>query len=219
MAQCRLSRVDERRLRAVARRRICLVGSLAIVLLAAGCIGNPPPRLYLLTSEAGGESPLPPKRRLVIGVAPVTFRDYLDRPEIVTRTTANEVTAIENARWAEPISLNASRVIGENLGAFLGTDDVVLLPARPVSALRYEVGLDVTRFEVDSKSTVILAGRWSISKPGTGAELMSGHVIQSEKIDGPGTDRAVAAMSRALGAATREIAAGFDKLLAARAGR
>jgi uncharacterized lipoprotein YmbA len=200
----------------IARRRARLAGSLALLLLAAGCMGSPPPRLYLLTSEAGGAGPAPPKRHLSIGIAPVTIRDYLDRPEIVTRATANEVTPAENARWAEPLSLNATRVIGQNLGTLLGADDVVLLPARQVSGPRYEVGVEVTRLEIDSKSTVILAAQWRISEAGTGTPLTSGHVIQSETIDGAGTDRAVAAMSRTLAAASREIAAGFEKVLAER---
>jgi uncharacterized protein len=203
----------------ITRRRACLTRLLAVILLVAGCSSSPPPRLYLLTSEADGADPLPETRHLAIGIALVTVRDYLDRPEIVTRATANEVTATENARWAEPLSLNATRVLGENLRALLGTDDVVLLPARQVTSPRYEVGLEVTRLEIDSMSTVILAARWSISEPTTGKEVLSGQVVHSEQIDRSGTDRAVAAMSRTLAAASRQIADGFGKIVAHRRDR
>ncbi len=44
-------------------------------------------------------------------VAQPQVPDYLDRPQIVERTTANELKLVEADQWAERLSINVSRVV------------------------------------------------------------------------------------------------------------
>ena len=66
-----------------------LAGALLLVLAACG--GSPPTQFYTLSGMQ-----LPPgnpnTRGTVVGVGPVTLPEYLDRPQIVTRTSGNRVT-------------------------------------------------------------------------------------------------------------------------------
>lgn len=149
-------------------------------------------------------------RRMLVGVAPVTMPDYVDRPEIVMRNTNNEVTATAGSRWAESLSTNATSVMVENLGTLLGSDRVVPLPAR--SAVDYEVALDLRRFELDSDWNAVMVGRWAVIDMKTSKEIASGTLRQSEPV-GQHDDynELAAAMSRNLARASSAIAAGVTQ--------
>ena len=55
------------------------------------------------------------KSDLVVGVGPVQLPQYVNRPQIVTRTGRNELEVAPFARWGEPLEENYSRVLAENL--------------------------------------------------------------------------------------------------------
>ncbi len=91
---------------------------LAILLLCSGCIqlGNDsqPSRYYLLTPmDATVTDPV--ANPAILKLAPLKLPPYLDRPQIVTRSRANEIVIAEFDRWGEPLRDNLRRVIEENL--------------------------------------------------------------------------------------------------------
>jgi len=69
------------------------------VLVFVGCRSTPPPTaFYTLTAVTKAETTGPtqaPKGHLAIGIGPVQLPGYLDRPQIVTRTTPDKVTLSE----------------------------------------------------------------------------------------------------------------------------
>src|SRR3546814_11447622 len=87
----------------------------------------------------------------VIAVAPVTLPAYLDRPDIVTRSTDNRLELADFDDWAEPLDDNITRVLAENLGHLLRTDRVVVLPSAS-DAIDTEVRVDISRFEREPRS-------------------------------------------------------------------
>ncbi len=90
----------------------------ALLITLGGCAGTPNSRFYLLeplTGAPGPEGTVPLDRAISIGLGPVTLPEYLDRPQIVTRTDRNTVLLAEFDRWAEPLSGNVSRTLAENL--------------------------------------------------------------------------------------------------------
>src|SRR5690348_15866397 len=103
------------------------------MMLIAGC-SEPPPPLYVLSAASdhgagpavsGTSSKYVPVAAArgggsLIGVIPVTVPDYLDRPEIVTRSSSNESTVTYSWHWAERLSTNASGIVVENLSQMLG---------------------------------------------------------------------------------------------------
>ena len=65
---------------------------------------------------------------IVYGLGPIALPAYLDRNQVATRVSATEVAYAQWDRWAEPLRNNVSMVLLRNLGAELGTDDIVLYP-------------------------------------------------------------------------------------------
>src|SRR5215510_9952978 len=96
-------------------------------LLVGGCASQPS-RFYLLSALPSTETASPAtsgQQRPTIGVGPVTLPRYVDRPQIVTRTSPYEIKVAEFDRWAEALDSNFSRVLADNLSFLLPTARVV----------------------------------------------------------------------------------------------
>jgi hypothetical protein len=140
-----------------AARFLLAIGAVALV---AACVQlSPPTRYYALSS-------LPPTTQeakpLVVGVGPVAMADYLDRPQIVTRSTAMELQLHEFELWVEALETIFPRTLGENLSSLLGTDRVVLMPAPREVRLDYQIEVDVLRFDAMRPGEVMLDAGWRI---------------------------------------------------------
>lgn len=146
----------------------------------------------------------------LVGVA-VSIPEYLDRPDIVERTSANEVKPDYSAQWGENLATTATRALAGNLEQMAPAYDISMLPSSRRGSFDYLVNLNLTRFESDDHGVSTLAGRWSISD-GDGVELAAGRVQRSENAGGPGHDAMAAAMSRNLAAVSGKIAQALRKL-------
>ena len=181
-------------------------------LLAASCsFLQPQPdrsRFYVLTAASEPDASLPPMDRdFTLGVGPMKLPDYLDRAQMATRVGANEVRFSTIDRWAEPLDGNFSRVVKENLGTLLGTERIIALPSFVPIPVLYEVVLEIMRFESDDRGSVELVARWAIRNPNATAKLLySNQSRVVETASGKTTDDRVAAMSRAAGKLSEEIA-------------
>ncbi len=121
-----------------------------LLLLAAGCAGSKPSRFYMLSPVSGGpegRAPASECRDLAIGVGPVDFPEYLDRPQIVTRTGEDILKLAEHDRWAEPLDRNFTRVLAENLSVLLATDRVYIFPWSRSVQVTHRVSVHVSRFD------------------------------------------------------------------------
>ena len=65
------------------------------------------------------------QRASTIGVFPVAMPDYLDRPQVVTRVSENEIKLDEFNRWAEPLKENFYTVLVENLSTLLSNEKII----------------------------------------------------------------------------------------------
>src|SRR4051812_18801060 len=91
-----------------------LLAALLAVTLLAGCGTSPNATFYTLSAvEAPATAAAKTVSSVAIGV--VTVPDALDRPQIVTRTGANQVTINEFERWAGPLKSEIARTLAENL--------------------------------------------------------------------------------------------------------
>lgn len=196
-------------------------GKTVIVLLGiglftwGGCASSRKASFYTL-------SPLPApgdhtervqtEQETVVAVGPVTVPDYLNRPQIVTRTGPTGVHLDEFERWAGSFEQDVSRVLAENLSVLLSPDNVTVVRwIRETSSFSagYRVVVDVNRFDGDPGKSVLLAARWSVRGEQQGKILSAGESNITESVEGQGYDALVAAMSRALAALAREIAPGI----------
>ncbi|MEW6521567.1 MAG: PqiC family protein [Thermodesulfobacteriota bacterium] len=146
------------------RQRLALALVLIFAALLASCAARPETKLYLLsplapdtpTAEGAGQT-------MVIGLGPVTLPDYLDRPQIVFRVSANRLTAADTHRWAEPLSANVARVLAENLAAQLPGSRILHYPWAGSEAPDYQVRVEVLRFDAGPDEAVHLSASWSVN--------------------------------------------------------
>ena len=186
-------------------RRLLVVGALGLA--GAGCLGRSPAvRVYTLAPVA---APTPPPASAsagpVIGLGPVTLPGYLDRPQIVTRRSADELALGEFDRWGEPLDEAVPRIVGENLAALLGTERLAAFPWTRARGVTHQVTVEVLRFDGPLGGPVTLEARWRLLDP-TGRELLVRRSTVREPAGGGDHAALVAAMSRALGALSRELA-------------
>ena len=191
-----------------ARRRLAILAVLAAGLTLAGCAETPPTQFYTLSplEDAPGGTPPANLPELTVGVGPVTLPPYLDRPQLVTRAGGNRMVLADFDSWVEPLQGMFTRVLGENLALLLGTDDVLLLPQNRDFALDRQVEVDVTRFDVDNVGNAVLDAKWWVYGRDGDKLLRSGRSTVSEPAAVDDYTAAAAALSRALGAMSTEIA-------------
>jgi uncharacterized protein len=186
---------------------------LGVCLLAGGgCASSRMAKFYTLSPmNAPGEPSrtVQAEQGIAVAVGPVAIPDYLDRPQMVTRSGPNEHKLAEFERWAGSLEADVSRVLVENLSTLLSPDNVAVIrwggDAYPFPA-EYRVGVDVTRFEGTLGESVTLAAQWSVSREEDKKILSVRESIVKEPVEGQDYDALVEAMSRSLAALSREIA-------------
>jgi uncharacterized lipoprotein YmbA len=150
-------------------------------------------------------APVTSARPLAIGLGPVDFPDYLKRPQVVTRTSANELDFSPVDRWGEPLEVNFNRVLSENLSQLLGTSDIIDYPWSRRTDINYQVVINVQRFETDSNGQSQLRARWIIRDGTTGKDLYASQTVAavSSPMDNAQSARA---LSSDLGSLSRDVA-------------
>jgi uncharacterized lipoprotein YmbA len=176
--------------------------------LCTGCIGHSaPPRFYVLTDVPRSTVAAPsaePGRGPAVGVGPVALPGYLDRTQIVTRRGA-QMEVAEFDRWGEPLSEGVPRAIAAYLAAFLQTERIVVFPWPGARTIEHQVVIDVTRFDGVVGGDVLLEARWRVLGQDR-KELVLRYSAVREATGESGYLALVAAMSRSVGALSREIA-------------
>jgi uncharacterized lipoprotein YmbA len=198
-----------------ARGVAAVVAAAWLVVAAAGCLPRTAPsRFYVLAPTVTAASPAPPAgegRPVAIGLGPVRLPAYVDRPQIVTRRGPDEVDLAEFDRWAEPLADSVPRTVAMNLGALLPDDRIALFPWAGSRSVQYQVVIEIVRFDGALGESAFLDARWRVLGPDR-KDVREGHFAGSEPAAGPGYAAVVAAMSRALGALSRDIAAALRPL-------
>ena len=152
---------------------------------------------------------------VALGVGPVVVPKYLDRPQIVTRTSKNELHFAEFDQWGGRFEDNFTRALAENLSFLLSTDRVSVYPWKASTPVDYQITVELIHFEGYAAGRTDLAARWSvISGDGREVFLMTRSSFSelarrsaASPEGGQDYEAFVAAMSRALGNLSRDIAA------------
>jgi hypothetical protein len=179
------------------------------LLILTGCASTKPSKFFVLSSLSTSDKAqqvASSGNGVSIGVGPLKLPDHLNRPQIVTRTSQNELKITQFNRWAGSLREDFSLVLAENLSILLSTDRVVVIPWRRSIQIDYQVAVDVVRFDGALGENVLLKANWTIfGEGGKKAILMRASNIK-EETDGRGYDEYVAAQSRALAELSQEIA-------------
>jgi uncharacterized lipoprotein YmbA len=186
--------------------------AMLIVLAAPGCRSAATPvAFYTLsaTQDSADMHPdMPALREKVITIGPARFPNFLDRPQIVTRSGANQIQISDFHRWAGNLDQDFLSVLAENLSIRLSSPQVLVYSWKDQVTPDYRVSLEVHQFEGQMGKSVLLNVTWAIRGRETGAEplILRRSVIRKE-ISGSDYDALVAAHSQALGELGGEIAA------------
>ena len=198
--------------------RSALIGVSLSLLMSWGCASSPASRFYTLSSLSG---PVKAKAEQslsqgpTIGVGPIRFPDYLDRPGIVTRSSGNTIEIAEFDLWAGSLKDDFIRVLAEDLSILLETEKMVLYPYIGVVPIDFRIGMNLNRFEGAPGDRVVLGATWVVLQ---GPDKKEGIVQKSEitePVSGSDYQSLVAAQSRAVEKLGREIAKAIQALPAA----
>ena len=142
---------------------------LLLPLVLAACAGAPPPTLYVLESPAAPLAKAPAKaapdgaaQRLVVALGPVTVPDYLDRTDIVRRTTGNQLAFDTDERWAEPLRSGLQRLLTAALADRLGPGYWVTAGSGRAARVDIEVPVDIEAFEENAEGQAVLTATWEV---------------------------------------------------------
>lgn len=191
----------------------------SIILMVSGCSFLAPQpdisRFYVLSATASPQVTgiqRSATENLKIGVGPVTFPDYLERNQIVTRVSSNQLLISNTDYWAAPLRQSFTRVMEENLARELGTNQIISYPWYRTNRPDYAIAIDVYRFETEEPGTVRLFAQWSILNPATSRVFYNGKSDIREPTKAANIEEDVNALSRAAAALSTQIASEIAKL-------
>ena len=186
------------------------LSTLAAILLS-GCVSGPSTsvRLYQLSALPAKEAT--PTRIASVGVGPIQWPEYLDRRSLLIRVDANTLEANNGERWAEPLDLNFSRVLRENLAAGLPSTRMVAFPWNTSDKPEISIRVEVLRFDSDIHGVATLRARWRFVARQTGGTTTEELGEWHTKGRDASPAAAVAALSETLAAMAKEIEIALSK--------
>ncbi len=177
---------------------------LLAALLLAGCAAGSK-SFYVLTSDG----PAPSGGGTAIGVGPITLAEYIDRPNLVTAESPNQLSVAEDHRWAGDLASSITRVTAANLGRRLHTGNVRTYPWRNDSEINYQVTLDIRQLHGAQDGYAVIEAGWRVYSLPDRKLKASRTFVDREPMGKDGYDALVAAQSRLLSRLAVDISAGL----------
>ncbi len=202
--------------------------SLALSIGLSGCASTPPSNFYTLAPIPAFETAAPSKaeredrndrldEELAIGLGPLTFPLFLDRPQIVSRASANRLSIDELERWGGTLQDDFLRVWSENLALLTGSSRILILPSEIRYPLDVRLSAEILAFEGTAEGQAELRVRWSVLEPTLDQVLLARESRYQRAIAPPGDTQALlAALSLTLADFSREVAEALRHILVQR---
>jgi uncharacterized lipoprotein YmbA len=185
-----------------------VLGISMMILVGCGA-RTAPSKFYTLHSLAASEAKQQAgvtKQDIAVGIGPIEFPKYLDRPQIVTRISKNRLKLDDFNRWAEPLEFSFSRVLAENLSTLLSTDHIAFYPWKSSLKIKYQLMVDVTHFDGTLGEDVTFRAHWTLFDEEKKKVLSIRKSTFSEPTDGRDYESLASAKSRVLANFSKEIA-------------
>lgn len=176
--------------------------------MSAGCATTPPATFYTLTSTAGAPvADTGPSHALAVGLGPVSFPLFLDRPQLVRRESGNRLRIDDSRRWGGTLQDDFLRVWTENLSTLLKTPSVFVFPSETRYPLDFRITADVLAFEGTADGAALLKIRWILIDQPTQEVLLVEETQYQRPLPAPGDESALSmALSAVLGDFSRDVA-------------
>ncbi len=146
----------------------------------SGCLGSktPPIRYYVLNpaqyeaslvSKTDGTDLQP--RKISLEIVSLRLPQYLEKPQIVTRTSENQLEMAEYHQWGGDLRKNMTRVFARNMSALLSSPNVAVTPFRSSISPDFSLKVDVMQFEADAQGRVRFSAQWMLFSGRDGKSL------------------------------------------------
>ena len=181
---------------------------LLTVFFVAACSTTPPVAYYTLNTLPEMQQEIPAAvmdDTIAIGVGPVEFPKFLDRPQIVTRKSQNQIQVSEFHRWAGSFPGDFSRVLAKNISTLLPTDRVAVYPWGDTFSPTYRIKLDVEQFDGRLGERVVLDVTWMVTDQEGTNKLLVRRSLLEEPVPDNNYEALVVAESNALATLSRTI--------------
>lgn len=188
--------------------RTTLLACIAITALLTACGSSPSVRYYTLSPQAKISSS---NSDLALKIGPVEFPRELARSQIVSRVSDTRLKLNEYDVWAAPLESQFLCVLGDDLGARLGTHRIAVYPAEAAFPVDYQLLLDVLQFDGVKGDSVTLRARWSILQA-DGSIVADGLFSQDQATAGDDYDALVAAHSALVDALANTLSIRLERL-------
>ena len=189
---------------------------ITFLLVLSSCLGGPSPtpdtRFYILNSLYGEENKTQTTPVGVlgedsgIGVGPIKLSQVLDRPQIILRTSHNEIRVADLDRWAAPLNEMITNVLVDNFTTLLSTGSILKFPWKTTITIDYQVIIEITRFDGLPEGNVDLRARWGILGDSGRKVLANGQSVFTEPVEGDTVTEMVTAQSRLVAMLSHDIA-------------
>ena len=156
---------------------------------------SPPPRYYVLSGSRDNKvfskiKRLSQRDSIEIIVGPVEIPSYLDRNEIVTRLSKDELNVSTTNLWAEPLDVGIERTLALELYQ-LSEGRIITYPFSQNTSMEagvkgYRLLVNFYNFECTIDGLCILRGSWNLMDAKTGRSLMERRFFISKNFpEGP----------------------------------
>lgn len=181
---------------------------LGVIALIAGCARTPVSTFYILNPiprPAQEKTPVPEGKNITISLGPVAIPEFLDRPQIVTRSSPNKLELAEFHRWGGSFQNEVLRVLGENLSILLNSDHIFLYLKNTSLPIDYRITLDVKQFDGKLGGDVVLHVEWVVTNQHKKGTVIVKKSLIRESTQSGNYEALVSAQSRALAKLSHEI--------------
>jgi uncharacterized protein len=170
---------------------------MAALLVLSGCGSSPPTRFYTLSETPASGGAAAGVGQVVIGS--VSIPGEIDRPEIVRKVGANQLSVAGSDRWAAPLEDIVRRVL---------IDDIARRAPGSAAEQQRFVSVDIREFYGDAGCNVTLRAVWTLKQ--TGVPPAAEEISVPSSAECPAT--LAATMSIALGQLSDRILAGVARV-------
>jgi len=188
----------------------------ALLIWQWGCAHTESAKFYVLNSLTAADSEIRKEEnhaKVVLGIGPINLPEYLDRPQIMSRTGGNELEYTEFHRWAEPLKDNFARVLGENLSVLIDTNRIYQFPWRRSVGIDYQLEVDVINFEGSLGGDSFLTVRWTLYGKDRGKALILKKSTFKQTATGKDYEAMVSALNQSLDQFSRVVEKAIQSLM------
>jgi uncharacterized lipoprotein YmbA len=155
---------------------------LFICMTVIGCMRSTPPVSFYTLTPVSSEQVMGTDQNslkdISIGIGPAKFPQMLDRPQIITRPTANTLKLSEFDRWGGDLKQDFLNVLTQNVSIIAGSNQVFTFPWSDSFKPAYRVALDVHQFDGRLGESVLLNVSWVLKN----TQADAGHSVFKKSV-------------------------------------